>query len=716
MVYLIDDKKERQEKDYNWSSNRLKNYVDILQPIYSLKELQENNVKIFKESKVILYHESFIDKSILSDEAAQKRTELTKYAKREGKYLVYFSGGSDTRLLDGNIAYISDSILYQNLHFFLRAYEKGDLNIGYLIYGSDPTLEEKLKGKLTELIHETESEEVKEVAGKQNLFLRPLDDFISNPILNSNNETLWEASDEYLTKFIEEKLKENHFDNIFIPLCFGDTLSDFNGLKLALYIRCTHTINQYSNLYIYGFVKFSFLVNHLYFDILKTKNVKLIEFSKKAIYTAASASKNKILGHELRQEIAKIKLSHPKSYNDNHAITNEWAIYRWAKTINISDERIQVIESKIENNLYFKYLKTIYPISEAETIDKKKLNISFSGAPKILYIDDEAEKGWGEIFAHILEDINELYFDYLLEDFKNITQNKLIESSIKKIKDDDIDIVLLDFRLLPCDFNTENIVGVTGVKLLKEIKKLNPGIQVIIFSATNKIWNLQKLQEYGADGFILKESPENSSDKNFTKDSIKSLEDSIAKGIEMLFLKGIYLKLGLISKQLKSVAFEDDTDFDTFLLKQTKNIDLIYKSTQLINLKEPSTLDIVFLSCYNFLEEFKNYYVNEANYKMIIGIDQFEMNRYSCYKGKITNNGPFVRNDRYDNPSWFNSLAGIFLDYFEVCELNDALIIDLLSVKDNRNYYIHGAKKKFNEMELKMIINLMIKITAKMKE
>lgn len=92
MVYLIDDKKERQENDYNWTFSKLSNYKEILHPIYSLEELQGNSSKIFKEAKVILYHESFIDKSILSDEAAQKRKELTDYAQRENKYLVYFSG------------------------------------------------------------------------------------------------------------------------------------------------------------------------------------------------------------------------------------------------------------------------------------------------------------------------------------------------------------------------------------------------------------------------------------------------------------------------------------------------------------------------------------------------------------------------------------------------------------------------------------------------
>ena len=137
MIYLIDDKKERQENDYNWSFDRLNNYKDILKPIYNLNELQENRIQFFRGAKVILYHESFVDKSILSDEASQKRKELTEYVQKEGKHLVYFSGGSDTRQLEGNVAYISDATLYQNLEFFLKAYQNNNINLEYLVYGSD---------------------------------------------------------------------------------------------------------------------------------------------------------------------------------------------------------------------------------------------------------------------------------------------------------------------------------------------------------------------------------------------------------------------------------------------------------------------------------------------------------------------------------------------------------------------------------------------------
>jgi CheY-like chemotaxis protein len=67
-------------------------------------------------------------------------------------------------------------------------------------------------------------------------------------------------------------------------------------------------------------------------------------------------------------------------------------------------------------------------------------------------------------------------------------------------------LVFLDFRLNPSDFENKNSQEITSIKLLKEIKKRNPGIQVIIFSATNKILNLQALQEARADAFVLKDS------------------------------------------------------------------------------------------------------------------------------------------------------------------------------------------------------------------
>ena len=88
--------------------------------------------------------------------------------------------------------------------------------------------------------------------------------------------------------------------------------------------------------------------------------------------------------------------------------------------------------------------------------------------------------------------------------------------------------MILDLRLHKEDFNNKPIDEITGFKILEKIKNHNKGIQVIIFSATNKIWNLQALQNAGADGFIIKESPNNNFEPGFTKQSIEKMLQSIS--------------------------------------------------------------------------------------------------------------------------------------------------------------------------------------------
>ncbi len=70
------------------------------------------------------------------------------------------------------------------------------------------------------------------------------EDFIQNAIIGAHNEEIYNESDSELTEIVLNLLKENEYDNIFLPLCFGQTLSDFNGLRLATHIRCTPTKNQ----------------------------------------------------------------------------------------------------------------------------------------------------------------------------------------------------------------------------------------------------------------------------------------------------------------------------------------------------------------------------------------------------------------------------------------------------------------------------------------
>jgi len=276
--------------------------------------------------------------------------------------------------------------------------------------------------------------------------------------------------DELFSKFIEDNLYSNIYTNIFIPLCFGKTLSDFLGLRFATHVRCTSTNNQNVNIFIYSFAGIKDLFSNECFNILKTEGVLLIDYDVDTILKCCNEEKIHLSKDNIINEIKKLNLQIPYNYEDNHSIANEWAIYRWSEAINANDDSIDKIKDIQKSNLYFKYLKTINPISHLDKLTSAQLKINHQDNPKILYIDDEAEKGWYEIFCAILDDENKLYFRHLDNEFNEKSKEEIIDISFKKIIDEDIDLVILDFRLHKKDFENRSIEEITGYQILKKIK------------------------------------------------------------------------------------------------------------------------------------------------------------------------------------------------------------------------------------------------------
>lgn len=508
MIYLIDDKKTRQ-KDFGWTEEKFAQYASYLTPLYNINDVAKIGENLYNDGNIILYHESFLDFTDNRDKAVEQRNKLTEKAVIINNFSVaFFSGSQSSRSLHENVAHLPVAILYHNLEFLIGHDKQQSKHLKYLLFGETPEIEQKLNEKLTQANKEIEADAAA-ISGN-NLFIRPSLRYIQNAIVGATDVTIFnDVSDEKLSEKINEWLSETAYDNIFIPLCFGKTLSDYNGLRLATHIRCTPTLNQLTRIFVYGFAELYYLLDHEYFNILKTKNVQLVEYSKNAFKAAANKNLTPFKEDELSKECVKLKLDPPLNYADSHSIANEWAIHQWAKTIGCDEtDEIAKVFQNVETNLYFKYLKTTNPISEIDRISPDKLKINFVGKPKVLLIDDEADKGWHEIFAYLLGDLNEIYFEYLGDDFKNQSQEDIIDNSMQKIIDNDMDVVILDFRLNLKDFKGSKTKNVSSIRLLKKIKNHNPGIQVIIFSATNKVWNLQALQDAGADGFIFKDSSE----------------------------------------------------------------------------------------------------------------------------------------------------------------------------------------------------------------
>lgn len=356
---------------------------------------------------------------------------------------------------------------------------------------------------------------------------------------------------------VYNKIKSLNIDAIIIDK--SSFVLDMEIFEFATYIRLMKNNIWDVPIYIYCNFGYKAIIEFLKSDKTNISKTNRFEIINNSLFEKDALEIGKIKFfqnlEQKKQEslnwndfIKTINVEKPET--SNHTISNEWAIYRWAHAIGANDSDIEKIENKVENNIYFKYLQAIYPITEIQEIREEQLKVENLQDSKILYIDDEADKGWYEVMCTIIADINKVKdFDYLGNELKNKTQNEIIDLSIKKIKEYEAEILILDFRLHKNDFDC-SIKEVTGYKLLQAIKEINPGIQVIIFSATNKVWNLQALQNAGADGFIIKESPENSVDSNFTQEVIISFIQELDKANKRIFLIKFYENYEPLKKEM----------------------------------------------------------------------------------------------------------------------------------------------------------------------
>lgn len=692
MIYLIDDKKNRQI-GYGWSNEKFAYYENYIMPVYDYDQIIKNNLreKIFSANSVVLFHESFFDAALNnhSKDSIEIRTQLEKYSFESEDFLVaFFSGSKNSRSHDKNVINLPVGTFYGNLETFIKKYAEGKSDLRFLLFGENPDIEEILNQKYQEANQNIDSQ-LQYSSKSLNLYLRTYNNFIQKPLLNFDQQTLINVSDKDLSKYISNWLNKKEYNNIFIPLCFGPVLSDYNGLRMALHIRTTKTLSQFANIYIYGFVDHSFLINCDYFDVLKTKNVNLIDYRKSSFRDAIFEKKNEMIKSELSFELEKIRMNPPKDYEDSHSISNEWSIIRWFKTLEatgiidyIPDE-IESIETNVNSNLYYKFLTNKFPIDQGFSIPLADLKLKHTG--KLLYIDDEIDKGWNDLLCTLLWDdkINKVdIYESLGSDFQGLDKQEIIDVSVQKAKS--FDLIILDFRLSQEDFNETNPKKITAFQILEKIKEYNKGIQVIIFSASNKIWNLQALQNSGADGFIIKESPENSFDKEFTTQSIKNMMSTIDKCFKMSFLKIFNEVLDAVQSHFdenSATTFNNETklienNYTRFQIETFNQLTIAYdclKNTKSKDLSQKYS-DLALVSIYKILELINKEFIHD--------------------KSKITKRFDGTSLDGKD-PSTLDKISYVIHNEFKL-DINQ-IIGKLKIYHDMRNDIIHP--KKINRQE-----------------
>lgn len=155
MIYLIDDKKSRQDL-LDWNQIKFEKFNSILKAVYSFNQIEKEKLntkgKIYTADSIILFHESFFDHIDNSHKKESDiiRNELYDWADKNNVPLILFSGSNNTRNINGKRVSLPVKLLYQNLELFVNSILNNDdieKSLKILLFGEKFNLEEILQLK-----------------------------------------------------------------------------------------------------------------------------------------------------------------------------------------------------------------------------------------------------------------------------------------------------------------------------------------------------------------------------------------------------------------------------------------------------------------------------------------------------------------------------------------------------------------------------------------
>ncbi|SDB75348.1 Response regulator receiver domain-containing protein [Bacteroides ovatus] len=398
----------------------------------------------------------------------------------------------------------------------------------------------------------------------------------------------------YLTyNDLSESYKKEGFTAIFIMNTLSDNAMELQGLQMAHYIRIITRGEGVGKLPIFliGSENFTELLRLSdYSSILQTPAVELLPYSKEKVKNVIDNIHTYKHLENYEAYLKKTHIPQPNNYLSHHSITSEWSLYQWSKCLNIKP----AIENHIERNLYYRYVTSQHPESNDKvTIDYPPYpSESESGKKRILIIDDEADKGWGELYKALFShysciEVNTLKdFDYASDTKETLLQK--VKEAIEENRFEPYHLVLLDIRLLQDDFNKQT--DFSSFDVIDRLQALNKGIPIIIVTASNKAWNLQYTLNRNVFAYITKESIfDKSCSKEKLEELLKQSVDAISK-----------------SHFLQKVAENEKIILDR-LNDKTSTISVPIRKRMLYNIKEQIEIAWVMLTNYRFDERYLRY-------------------------------------------------------------------------------------------------------------
>lgn len=511
-------------------------------------------------------------------------------------------------------------------------------------------------------------------------------DFIEIPTIMCSN-------DYEIHNWLVNVFQHNEIEKLVIEIG-SDVVLPF---QIAYHIRLSINELKYKSLIPILFVSTTTLNSivlkaSLWSHILSTKGVYFSSISDFEKIKLELSVVEEITSEEYKSEFWDIIKVLPGEVMGRHSLANVWGAYSIDKAANTNILRFNSDFQSRSGELYFKYVSAINNLKTLNIKTVGYINLSPS-CPidaknrKILLVDDEADKGWESVLRKIFS--TNLPDDFVVINEKVKDYDKFTPKSKSIIENEHFDLYLIDLRLggleedgilKPDDFS--------GMKVMRKIKSINPGNQVIIFTASNKVWNLKALLDAGADGYYMKESPEFAFTNEFSVQNYLRFKDDVQRCFDRSYLKSVYLDIQDIKVYINKIG---STDFKNELLNQ---FDLFWSMIS----KSISETDYAysFINLYFVIEIInKNSYQQTTDGKWLICQKENLLNWQwdQSQKAYVNTNLEIT----ISNPPEWQKIAGLWFQKWG--QSDSQFIMNIFFLIQKRNGFVHGDKKILDKQD-----------------
>lgn len=422
----------------------------------------------------------------------------------------------------------------------------------------------------------------------------------------------------------------------------NDARTDLLGIEVLKWLRIKHKINN--PIVLFGFLKLSqILQEHPEHIIITAPGVHYITLPTTPENFISIAERLKPVDN-IKEQYRKFVQADFKIQQFGHEFANEFGCFELSKQI----ERIFGIKDFLDKKIVQKKLnwykfELLHKSEKTTVTDSIKKSIeqlrTLMQNRKVVYVDDKGDLGWFKVIDFLLYGdtgtFNNRKKNYLgSEEINTYIKKKINEFAYHIIKRKPA-IVFLDLRLKSIEEKNLKIEEISGAKLLKEIKQLQPELPVLILSATNKIHSLKVLSKYPYAVSNLWTKPRVEEGLNITK-SLEQLSKIIFeilsycdKPYAKFILKSEYFKNQQNSKPKKELNRFDYIIFDTNFFCESRNakhyatyLNCFDKLIEDAALRKKVVLieDVIFELFINSFKKHKNNDVRKNNTELVNGI------------------------------------------------------------------------------------------------